>query len=161
MKTRILRFLLPAILIAAGAGSVAWTWALAQHVEHLEATGKQSAARIDRLEALLDEFAQSELTYAASGQIDKETLISTSARIRQIASESSWLLGQLLAGAAPSAGALADGVASLAEVDRRARENVAADLDLMAADLLFSETTRTRQTMREQLRTLRVAESTA
>ena len=33
MKTRILRFLLPAILVAAGAGSVAWTWALAQHVD--------------------------------------------------------------------------------------------------------------------------------
>ena len=30
-----------------------------------------------------------------------------------------------------------------------------ADLDLMAADLLFTETTRTRQTLRDQLRMLR------
>ena len=36
-----------------------------------------------------------------------------------------------------------------------------ADLDLMAADLLFTETTRTRQTLREQLRQLRLAESNA
>ena len=97
MKTRILRFLLPAILVAAGAGSVAWTWALAQHVDRLEATGKQSAARIDRLEVLLDELARDELTYVASGQIDNETLTATSNRVRQIVSESSWLLGQLLA----------------------------------------------------------------
>jgi hypothetical protein len=161
MKTRILRFLLPAILVAAGAGSVAWTWALAQDVDRLEATGKQSAARIDRLDILLDELTQDELTYVASGQIDKQTLTATSNRVRQIMSESTWLLGQLLAGGAPSAGALAAGVASLAEVDARAQENMRADLDLMAADLLFTETTRTRQTLRDQLRMLRVAESSA
>jgi len=161
MKTRILRFLLPAILVAAGAGAVVWTWALAQHVDHLEATGKQSAARIDRIDVLLDELSRDELTYVASGQIDKETLTVTSTRLRQIVSESAWLLGQLLAGAAPSAGAVADGVALLAEVDARARENMRADLDLMAADLLFTETTRTRQTLREQLRALRIAESRA
>jgi hypothetical protein len=161
MKTRILRFLLPAILVAAGAGSVAWTWALAQHVDRLESTGKQSAARIDRLDGLLDELARDELTYVASGQIDKETLTATSARLRQMISESTWLLGQSLAGAARPAGALAEGVASLAEVDARARENMRADLDLMAADLLFTETTRTRQALRDQLRALRVAESNA
>ena len=161
MKTRSLRFLLPAILVAAGAGAVVWTWTLAHHVDLVEATGKQSAARIDRIDVLLDELTYDELTYVASGQIDKETLTATSQRMRQIVSESAWLLGQLLAGAAPSAGALADGVASLAEVDGRARENMGADLDLMAADLLFTETTRTRQTLREQLRALRIAESRA
>ena len=161
MKTRILRFLLLAILVAAGAGSVSWTWTLAQHVDRLEATGRQSAARIDRLEGLLDELTRDELTYVASGQIDKETLTSTSNRVRQVTSESAWLLGQLLAGGAPSAGALAEGVASLAEIDARARENMQADLDLMAADLLFTETTRMRQTLREQLRMLRLAESNA
>lgn len=161
MKTRILRFLLPAILIAAGVGAVAWTWALAQHVYQLESTGKQSAVRIDRLDVLLDELAGDELRYVASGQVDKETLGATSARIRQMISESTWLLGQSLAGATSSAGALAEGVASLAEVDGRARENMRAELDLMAADLLFTETTRTRQAIRDQLRALRVAESNA
>ena len=33
MKAWIIRLLLPTILVAAGLGSVAWTWALAQHVE--------------------------------------------------------------------------------------------------------------------------------
>src|SRR4030095_3637837 len=150
MKTRILRFLLPAILVAAGSGSVAWTWALAQDDEQLETTGRQSAASIDRLEVLLDEVAHDELAYVASGQIDAETLKSTSSRVRQIVSESSWLFAQSLASASPSTGALAEGVASLAEVDARARENMRAGLDLMAADLLFTETTRMRQTMREQ-----------
>jgi len=161
MKTRILRLLLPAILVATGAGSVAWTWALAQHVGKLEAAGTRSAGRIDRLEALLDELTRDELSYVASGQIDKETLTATSARIRQIASESTWLLGELLAAGAPSAGELAKGAASLAEVDARAGGNIRADLDLMAADLLFTETTRTRQALREQLRALRVAEASA
>ena len=161
MKTRILRLLLPGILVATGAGSVAWTWALAQHVDKLEASGTRSAARIDRIEALLDELARDELTYVASGQIDKETLAATSGRVRQIASESTWLLGELLASGAPSADELAKGAASLAEVDARAEENTRADLDLMAADLLFTETTRTRQALREQLRALRLAETRA
>jgi hypothetical protein len=161
MKTRIPRFLLPAILVATGAGSVAWTWALAQHVGTLESTGRQSATRIDRLDVLLDELARDELTYVASGQIDKEMLTATSARLRQMISESTWLLAQSLAAAARPAGALATGVASLAEVDARARENMRADLDLMAADLLFTETTRTRQALRDHLRALRVAESNA
>jgi hypothetical protein len=161
MKTRIFRFVLPAILVGAGAGGVAWTWALAQHVDRLETTAKQSAARIDRIDALLDGLTRDELTYAASGQIDKETLTSTSNRVREITSETTWLLGESLAGAVPSAGALAEAAALLAAVEVRARENMRADLDLMAADLLFTETTRTRQTIHEQLRMMRVAESRA
>ena len=161
MRARILRLLLLTILVAAGLGSVAWTWALAQNVIQLETTGKQSAARIDRLEAALDQFARDELIYVASGQIDRETLTATSNLSRQLVSESAWLLGGLAAGAAPSAGAVAEAVAALADVDGRARENIQAGLDLMAADLLFTETTRTRQVLREQLRALRLAESNA
>jgi hypothetical protein len=161
MKAWIIRLLLPAILIAAGLGSVAWTWALAQHVDQLETAGKQSAARIDRLEGALDQLAQDELVYVASGQIDPPTLTAASNMARQIVSESAWLFEGLVAGAAPSAGKVAEAVASLAEVDGRARDNIRAGLDLMAADLLFTETTRTRQTLREQLRALRLAESGA
>ncbi len=161
MKAWILRLLLPTILVAAGLGSVALTWALAQHVDQIETAGKQTASRIDRVEAALDELAHDELVYVASGQIDKEALTSTSNVTRQIISESAWLFGGLVAGAAPSAGAVAEAVASLGDVDGRARENIRAGLDLMAADLLFTETTRTRQTLREQLRALRVAESNA
>jgi len=161
MRARILRLLLLTILVAAGLSSVAWTWALAQDVTQVETTGKQSAARIDRLEAALDQFAHDELIYVASGQIDTETLTATSNLSQQLVSESAWLLGGLAAGAAPSAGAVAEAVASLADVDGRARENIQAGLDLMAADLLFTETTRTRQLLREQLRALRLAESNA
>jgi len=161
MRARILRLLLLTILVAAGLGSVAWTWALAQDVAQLETTGKQSAARIDRLEAALDQFAHDELIYVASGQIDRGTLTATSNLSRQLVSEGAWLLGGLVAGAAPSAGAVAQAVASLADVDGRARENIQAGLDLMAADLLFTETTGTRQVLREQLRALRLAESNA
>lgn len=161
MKSRILRFLLPAILVAAGAGGVAWTWALAQHVEQLEDTGRQTATRIDRLEVLLDELTQNELVYVASGEIDSDRLQSSSKLLRQIVADSSWLLGGLVATVAPSAAEVARTVAALGEVDARARENLAAGLELMAADLLFTETTRTRQTLREQLRALRIAESKA
>ena len=161
MKTRILRFLLPTILVVAGAGGVAWTWSLAQHVEQLEAAGKQTATRIDRLEVLLDELTQNELVYVASGQIDADKLQSSNNLLRQIVADSSWLLGELVAGGAPSAGAVADAVKTLGDVDTRARENLRAGLDLMAADLIFTETTRTRQTVREQLRALRLAEAKA
>jgi hypothetical protein len=161
MKTRILRFLLPTILVVAGTGGVAWTWSLAQHVEQLEATGKQTATRIDRLEVLLDELTQNELVYVASGQIDADRLQSSNNLLRQIVADSSWLLGELVARGAPSAGAVADAVKILGDVDTRARENLGAGLDVMAADLIFTETTRTRQTLREQLRALRLAEAKA
>jgi hypothetical protein len=161
MKAWILRLLLPAVLVVAGLGSVAWTWALAQHVDQIETAGKQTASRIDRLEAALDQFTHDELVYVASGQIDQEALTSTSNLTRQLVSESAWLLGGLVAGAAPSAGEVTEAVASLGDVYGRARENIRAGLDLMAADLLFTETTRTRQMLREQLRALRVAESNA
>ena len=74
MKAWILRLLLPAVLVAAGLGSVAWTWALAQHVDQIETAGKQTASRIDRVEAALDQLTHDELVYVASGQIDQETL---------------------------------------------------------------------------------------
>ena len=106
-------------------------------------------------------MALDELAYVASGQIDSETLTSAGSRVRQIVSESSWLFEQLLARASTAAAMAGESVASLAEVDARARENMRAGLDLMAADLLFTETTRTRQTLREQLREIRVAESAA
>jgi len=161
MARRILRILLPTILVTAGLGAVAWTWTLAQHVEHLEETGRQSASRIDRLDAVLDAVSRDELRYVASGQIDGETLTSTSSRLQEIVTESSWLLGQSLTGATPAAGAIASGVASFGDVDVRAQENLRAGLDLMAADLLFTETARTRQTLREQLRALRGLEAQA
>ena len=99
--------------------------------------------------------------YVASGQIDTETLTideqpPAADRLRKLVAART-----VVGAAAPSAGAVAEGVASLAEVDARARENMRAGLDLMAADLLFTETTRTRQALREQLRALRVAESSA
>src|SRR4026209_2618304 len=147
MKAWIFRLLLPAVLVVAGLGSVAWTWALAQHVDQIETAGKQTASRIDRLEAALDQFTHDELVYVASGQIDQEALTSTGNLTRQLISESAWLLGGLVAGSAPSAGEVANGVASLGDVDGRARENIRAGLDLMAGDLLFTETTRTRQTL--------------
>ena len=161
MKAWILRLLPPTILVVASLGSVAWTWALAQHVDQIETSSKQTASRIDRLESALDQLAHDELVYVASGQIDHETLTSTSNLTKQIISESAWLFEGLVAGAAPSAGAVAEAVASLGDVDGRARENIRAGLDLMAADLLFTETTRTRQVLRDQLRALRLAESNA
>jgi len=159
MKTRILRFLLPAILVLAGSGSVLWTSVLAQHVEQIEAAARQSAARIDRLELLLDELSRAELSYVASGQIDSETLTASSQSLREIVSESSWLLGQSVAGASAAAGAIADGIKLLADAEVRARASARTGLDVMAADLLFTDTTRARAALREQLRALRKAES--
>ena len=101
-----------------------------------------------------------ELRYVASGQTDADMLQSTGNLLRQIATDSSWL-AQLAARGTSSAAAVADTAAALGEVEGRARENVRAGLDLMAADLLFTETTRTRQMLREQLRALRLAESAA
>ena len=161
MKTRGFRFLLPAILVAAGSGGVAWTWALAEHVNQVETAGRQSAARIDRIEVLLDEMAHDELAYVASGQIDSERLTYAGSRVRGIVSEGSWLFGQLLARASPAAPMAAESVASLEDVSSRAQENLRAGLDVMAADLIFTETTRTRQTLRDQLREIRLAESAA
>jgi hypothetical protein len=147
--------------MAAGAGGVVWTWTLAQDVDRVEAAGRQSAIRIDRLEVLLDELARDELTYAASGQADSETLTSTSDRLRQIVSDTSRLIEASMARGLRPAVAVTEHAATLADADGRARENMEGGREAMAAALLFSETTRARQLLREQLRALRVAESQA
>lgn len=161
MQTRIGWFVVPALLLAAGCGAVAWTWSLAQHIDQLQRAGDQSVARIDRLDALLDDLADGELAYAASGRADSQTLNAASTALQQIASESAALVLHSLLSDSPARHAIAEASSAIAETDGRAQENLKVSLDLMAADLIFTETHAPRRSLREQARVLRTAEASA
>ena len=162
MRARLVRFLLAATLLAAGGGAGFWASTLARHIDESERTSRENIASIDRLETRLDELADEELTYAASGRFDQSTLERTSSAMRDIASETPLLLSRLTAAEAPSAhAAVADASAAMTALDSSVRDNLRGGLDLMAADLVFTETRETRRTMRQQLRVLRTAEAAA
>lgn len=159
MRTRIASLVLSTMLLAAGCGAALWTWHLVQGVETLQQTGNQTSLRIDRVSDLLDEIADEELRYAASGLAEDQTLTAAAALVQQASSESAGLVAHSLSAASPAAAAVRDASGTLAEIDRRGRENLAAGLALTAADLLFTESHAIRTTMRQQLRALRAAEA--
>jgi len=161
MQTSFVRFLLSATLLAAGAGAAFWTWTLVQHIAHVEQRGVQTGAHIDRLQLLLDEVAEQEMSYAASSILDPQALDRVASVLQEIAAESTSLLTQSLAADAPAAGAVAKGSSAFVDVVIRTRENAAAGLDLMAADLLLTESHQLRRAMQQDLRALRTAEASA
>ena len=161
MQTSFVRFLLSATLLAAGAGAAFWTWTLVQHIAHVEQRGVQTGVHIDRLQLLLDEVAEQEMSYAASSILDPQALDRVASVLQEIAAESTSLLTQSLAADAPAAGAVAKGSSAFVDVVIRTRENAAAGLDLMAADLLLTESHQLRRAMQQDLRALRTAEASA
>jgi hypothetical protein len=161
MYARIVSLLLPAVFVAAGCGTGFWAWTIARHVDEIERISQDNHRRIDRLETDLDEIAQDELTYAASGAADRPALKGPSSAMHHLASETPQLLARLISEHTKPAQAVAEASSTVAEIEGSARENVRAGLDLMAADLIFSETRMLRGELRRQLRALRADETAA
>ena len=161
MQRSIIRFFFPAVLLGAACGAAVWTWTLAQHVARVEHAGTQTSLRIDQLHTLLDEVADQELIYVRWGRLDTTTIEQISGVLQKITSGSSSVLAQSLAGETAAANAVATGSAAIAEINGRARENALAGLDLMAADLLVTETHQSRRALQHDLRALRTAEAGA
>jgi hypothetical protein len=161
MYARIVGLVLPAVFVAAGCGTGFWAWTVARHVDEVERISQDNLRRIDTLEADLDEIAQEELTYAASGVADRPALERTSSAMHHLASETPQLLAGLISENTKSAQAVAGTSSTIAEIEGSARENVRSGLDLMAADLIFSETHMLRGELRRQLRALRADETAA
>jgi hypothetical protein len=157
---RIVSFLLLALLSAAGCGTGFWAWTIARHVDEVERISQDNLRRVDRLEADLDEIAQEELIYAASGGT-RPTLERASNAMHHLASETPPLLARLLSENSMPARAVAEASSTIAEIEGRARENVRAGVGLMAADLIFSETNMLRGELRQQFRALRAEETAA
>jgi len=161
MQRSIIRFFFPAMLLAAACGAAVWTWTLAQHVVRVEQAGAQTSLQIDRLQTLLDEVADQDLIHVGWGRLDKTTIEQISGVLQRITSGTSSLLAQSLAGDAAAGYAVATASAAIAEIDGRARENARVGLDLMAADLLLTETHQSRRALQQDLRALRTAEAAA
>ncbi|HET9358860.1 MAG TPA: hypothetical protein VFO58_03880 [Vicinamibacterales bacterium] len=161
MHARIVSSLLAAVFVAAGCGTGFWAWTIVRHVDEVERISQDNLRRIDRLEADLDEIAQEELTYAASGGAAGPALERTSNAMHHLASETPPLLARLLSENSTPARAAAAASSTIAEIEGSARENVRAGLDLMAADLIFSETHMLRGELRQQFRALRAEEIAA
>ena len=161
MQGWIRRFIVPALLLAAGCAAAAWAWRLAGHVQSIEHASERTAARIDRVQALLDELQERELGFAGSRHLEGSSLAGVSDLLTQTVVESSLLNSQSLAAGTAAAQAVAGTAAVLGEAEARARANLSAGLEPLAADLLFSETRAHRRTLRQQLRALRTAETGA
>jgi hypothetical protein len=148
-----------AILFVAGIGAGAWSWHLAQQVARLERAATLTHERIDRLEELLDEFAVQELVYVGSGRTDFGNVGEGSRLLQQAAADITTLVSGGVASTTPPARALADDAMTLVEIDSRARDDLRTGLDLMAAELTFTETQQTRRALRQELRRLASTEA--
>jgi hypothetical protein len=161
MLARVLRFIFLAALVAAGCGTGFLAWTLARHVDEGERISLDNLRRIDQLDADLDDIAQDELAYTAAGAADRPTLERASNAMHHIASETPLLLARLFSENTQPARAVAEASSTIADIEGSARENVRAGLDLMAADLIFSETRVLRGALHQQLRALRAEETAA
>lgn len=160
MRARIVSVLLPAVFVVAGGGTGYWAWTIARHVDEVEQISQDNLRQVGRLEADLDEIAQEELIYAASGGA-RPNLERASSAMHRLASETRPLLARLLSENSKPARAVAEASLTIAEIEGRARENVRAGVGLMAADLMFSETNMLRGELRQQFRALRAEETAA
>jgi len=158
MQTRIIRWLLPIVLLAVGAGAVASIWMAAQDILALEHQARQTASRIDQADGILDSLSGLELSYARSGYVEAPALQSAFERLRRLIISNAAVLGDTLAAQTHAAASIAEISSTIGEIVRRARENLDAGQDLMAADLIFTETADARRNLREQLRALRTSE---
>jgi hypothetical protein len=161
MQSRLVRVVLPAIVLIAGAGMAAWSWHLAQRVTALHQTADTTFARVDRLQEWLDAVADQELLYVSSGRVDRQTMEATSSLLRQIASDCAALAGGSLSMRTSAVSAVNDVGTALAEIIGRTEANLRAGLDVTAADLAFTETQPLRRSLRQAIRAVRATEAAA
>jgi hypothetical protein len=158
MQLRTARWLLPICLLMAGVGTVAWAWVLGRHVQSLDTAARRTFGLFDRIDDRLDRFASLELDYATSGSADSTTLRSASHELQLVLVESSAVLEQAAAADSQPAAAMWKPAADIGEALRHGQENLDVGLDVMAADLVFTETALARRDLRTSLHALRDSE---
>jgi hypothetical protein len=130
---------------------------LTERFLQFEGAAASWSARIDRVDGLLDTFADLELRYISAGYDDDRVLPTAAEVLRQVVTEVAILRREASSNRLPSADVVARPAADIAAAEAGAQDNLRAGLEAMAADLIFAETAAARRTLRQQLRELRTA----
>lgn len=157
-----MRALLFAVLLVIGAGAGFLAWSAEQHAAELQRAERNVATRLDSIVETLGRLGTAQHAYVAPGQPDGPWLEQFSTLLPTLTTDIEALRPLLPSQETGTAlQHVAEGAASLAAMDQRAREQLRAGQDLLAADLIFSESLHTLDAISASLVTLRQAERTA
>ena len=160
MQKRSIRITLLTILLAGGVAAGLFLRHLDQRAADLRAADADVSARVARLTDALVDVAAAQHAYVTPGQGGEPWFERMSALIRQLYDDTSALSGHLHSeNAHATVEGLTAGIEALVAADTRVRENLRLGQALMAADVIFSDSRNTIDTMLGRLRELRAAEA--
>jgi hypothetical protein len=140
MQSRVARVTIVALLLAAGVGAGLQLTSLLTQSRQLADRHLALLTQLTRFDQLLAEVSTAQAAYVAPGQPDApwfERVADLSARLH---AELDQIRSRTAASDSPAAiAAVTEAFASLAMADTAARENLALEQDLIAADIVFGE----------------------
>lgn len=162
MRRRAVRAIVLAILLAGGVAAGLQIREIDRHAERLRAAQQDIDARLTRLSDTLAAMGEAQRAYVAPGQLDESWFQEISTLVENLRDQSTGLHSHLSSGdAAAALQALDASTTAFVDADRRARENLRLDQDLMAADVIFTDGRGTLEMMRANSRNLRSAAQAA
>lgn len=162
MQKRAIRLTLLALVIVATAIAALLLRNIEQRTGDLRAGRADVDARLAGLSDALASIGAAQQSYVAPGQRDEPWFQRMSALVRQLYDDTAALRPLLRSAAADETiQALSDGTDALIGADTRARENLRLGQELMAADVIFSDSRNTLDQMSGRVRSLRDAEHAA
>jgi hypothetical protein len=162
VQKRSIRITLLTILLAGGVAAGLFLTHLDRRAAELRAADADVSARVARLTDALVDVAAAQHAYVTPGQGGEPWFERMSVLIRQLYDDTSALSGQLHSdNAHATVEGLTAGIEALVASDTRVRENLRLGQALMAADVIFSDSRNTIDTMLGRLRELRAAEAQA
>ena len=160
MHRRSIRITLLTILLAGGVAAGLFLRHLDRRAADLRAADANVSARVARLTDALVDVAAAQHAYVTPGQGGEPWFERMSALVRQLYDDTSALSGHLHSeNAHATVEGLTAGIESLVAADTRVRENLRLGQALMAADVIFSDSRNTIDTMLGRLREVRAAEA--
>ncbi|MBM3819692.1 MAG: hypothetical protein FJW14_11870 [Acidimicrobiia bacterium] len=162
MQKQSIRIALLTILLAGGLAAGLFLRHLERRAADLRAADADLSARVARLTDALVDIAAAQHAYITPGQGGEPWFEKMAMLVRQLYDDTSALSARLHApDAHASVEGLTGGIEALVAADARVRENLRLGQPLMAADVIFSDSQNTIDTMLGRLRDLRAAEARA
>jgi hypothetical protein len=157
MRTRTGRFVLLALLLAAGVAAALSGWRVSQQIAELDLKQRDLGDRVDRLLVAIDGIATTQRGLSLAPATTQ-----ASSLIDQVRSDVEALRPQLRSVEAGRAlGAVVGGLSTLSNVDARSQEHLNLGQELMAADLILAEAPPVFEAVSSALRNVRRAEGDA
>ena len=162
MQTRAVRLSLLALLLVAGLGAGLFAWDTQQRLDVLLDAERDVDARLDRLARNVAAFGAAQQASIVPGQAQGDALAQGAALLRQVDED----LAALRARARSAAGVAAfsdfsDTLEAAVKTDARAREHLRIGQELMAADLVLTESRESIESLGRIVIDLRRAEQSA